>query len=137
MYDLTVERIFSAAHAIVIAGQREPVHGHDWRVRVTVSGPELDDDLLLCDFHALERSLDGVIEPFRSADLNATPPFDRVNPTAEAVARHIGDAVAADLPAGVRLAAVALTEAPGCEAIYRPDSPATPSPHAPTGGSPA
>lgn len=131
MYELTVERIFSAAHAIVIAGRREPVHGHDWRVRVTVAGPDLDDDLLLCDFHALERSLDRVIEPFRSADFNATPPFDRVNPTAEAIARHIGDAMAADLPAGVHLAAVALTEAPGCEAIYRPAS----TPH-PTGGSP-
>ncbi len=120
MYELIVQRVFSAAHAIVIAGEREPVHGHDWRVRATVAGPELDRDGLLCDFHALERSLDAILEPFRSADLNATPPFDAVNPTAEAVARHIADALAVDLPPGVRVASVAVTEAPGCEAIYRP-----------------
>jgi 6-pyruvoyltetrahydropterin/6-carboxytetrahydropterin synthase len=124
MFELTVERIFSAAHAILIGGVREPVHGHDWRVRVTVAGPTLDDEQLLCDFHALEDGLDRVIAPFRNADLNRTPPFDRLNPTAEAVARHIAEAVAADLPAGVRLTAVALTEAPGCEAVYRPDHPA-------------
>jgi 6-pyruvoyltetrahydropterin/6-carboxytetrahydropterin synthase len=123
MFELTVQRVFSAAHAIVIAGMREPVHGHDWRVRATVAGPELDEDLLLCDFHALEAALDRIIAPFQNADLNATPPFDRVNPTAEAVARHIADALAADLPAGVRVAAVAVTEAPGCEAIHRPAPP--------------
>jgi 6-pyruvoyltetrahydropterin/6-carboxytetrahydropterin synthase len=122
MFELTVERVFSAAHAILIGGVREPVHGHDWRVRVTVAGPELDAEDLLCDFHALEGSLDRVIAPFRNADLNRTPPFDHVNPTAEAVARHIAHGVAADLPPGVRLAAVALTEAPGCEAVYRPDA---------------
>ena len=121
MFELTVDRIFSAAHAILIGGVREPVHGHDWRVRVTVAGPDLDDEELLCDFNALEGSLDRVIAPFRNADLNRTPPFDRVNPTAEAVARHIAERVATDLPAGVRLACVALTEAPGCEAVYRPD----------------
>lgn len=128
MFELTVERVFSAAHAIVIAGVREPVHGHDWRVRATVAGPELDEDLLLCDFHSLEGSLDRIIAPFHNADLNATPPFDRVNPTAEAVARHIATALAADLPAGVRVAAVAVTEAHGCEAIHRPPPPPTATP---------
>ena len=27
MYELTVERVFSAAHAIMIHGSQEPVHG--------------------------------------------------------------------------------------------------------------
>lgn len=122
MFELTVERTFSAAHAIVIAGERETVHGHDWRVRVTVAGEALDADGLLCDFHAVEAVLDDVLGPFHNADLNATPPFDHVNPTAEQVARHIADSVAAELPAGVRVASTAITEAPGCEAVYRPTS---------------
>ena len=32
MFELEVRRIFSAAHAIVIRGEREPIHGHDWQV---------------------------------------------------------------------------------------------------------
>ena len=120
MFELTVEREFCAAHAIVMGGEREPVHGHNWRVLVTVAGPSLDDDGLLCDFHALERAVDEVIAPLHNRDLNAVAPFDRLNPTAEHVARHLANAVAPALPAGVTIAAVSITEAPGCRATFRP-----------------
>src|SRR5690606_34763268 len=30
MYELKVQREFCAAHALMIKGQREPVHGHNW-----------------------------------------------------------------------------------------------------------
>ena len=93
MFELSIERRFSAAHAIVIGGERETTHGHDWRVTLVVSGAVLDDEGLLCDFHALEQALDAVLAPFHNNDLNATPPFDELNPTAENVARHIGRAM--------------------------------------------
>lgn len=121
VYELCVEREFCAAHALLIAGVREAVHGHNWRVEVVVSGAETDADGLLCDFHALERWIDEVIAPLDGVDLNATPPFDVVNPTAEFVARHIAEAVAARLPANTRMRAVSVTEAPGCRATYRPN----------------
>ncbi|MFG0275215.1 MAG: 6-pyruvoyl tetrahydropterin synthase family protein [Phycisphaerales bacterium] len=120
MFELTVSHEFCAAHAIVINGEREPVHGHNWRVRLTVSGGALDADGLLCDFHLVDRLLRETVAPFENGDLNATAPFDEVNPTAEHIARHIGDRVAENLPAGVRIARVAITEAPGCEAVYLP-----------------
>jgi len=120
MYELTLTDEFCAAHAIVMGGEREATHGHNWRVTVTVAGAELDGDGLLCDFHALEKTLRGVVDLFRNADLNATAPFDSTNPTAELVARHLGERVAAGLPAGVRLVRAAVTEAPGCEAAYVP-----------------
>ena len=101
-------------------GVREPVHGHNWRVCVVVEGAALDADGLLCDFHALEASLDRIIAPFVNRDLNLTPPFDHVNPTAEHVAMHIGRAVADTLPEGVALRSASVTEAPGCTAIYAP-----------------
>lgn len=121
MYELTVEREFCAAHAIAMDGRREPMHGHNWRVGVTVEGPATGADGLLCDFHLLERRLDEVIRPMHNADLNRVPPFDRTNPTAEMVARHLADAIARGLPPGVRLARVSVTEAPGCRATYRID----------------
>lgn len=124
VYEITVEDEFCAAHAIVIRGEREPLHGHNWRVRVTLSGPELDADGLLLDFHALERIVRQTIDPFRDRNLNETAPFDRTNPTAEQVARHIaesvGRAVCPLVPAGVRVASVWVTEARGCSVVYRP-----------------
>jgi 6-pyruvoyltetrahydropterin/6-carboxytetrahydropterin synthase len=119
MYELRVEREFCAAHAITMGGEREPVHGHNWRVTVVVAGEALDAEGLLCDFHDLERRVDQVIDPLRDTDLNCTPPFDEVNPTAEQIARHIADALAGSLPDTVRVDRVSVTEAPGCEATYR------------------
>jgi 6-pyruvoyltetrahydropterin/6-carboxytetrahydropterin synthase len=124
MFELTVQAEFCAAHAISIAGTREPVHGHNWRVTVQLSGQTLDGDGLLCDFHTVESKLAEIIDPFRNADLNRIEPFTRINPSAENVARHIaqrlteslGDALAPH----ARVSAVSITEAPGCVATYRP-----------------
>ena len=116
MFELSVQRVFSAAHALMLAGRREPLHGHDWRVTVVVAGETLDTDGLLCDFHALQAALDEIIAPFCNANLNEVEPFTRLNPSAEQVARHIADRLAPALPPGVRLSRVSVTEAPGCEA---------------------
>ncbi len=120
MFELVVERSFPAAHAVTMKGRAEETHDHLWCVAVTVAGRKLDADGLLCDFHAIERRLAEVVDPLRGADLNRTPPFDRVNPTAEAVARHIAKRIAPALPEGVALRSVAVTEARGCTAVYRP-----------------
>lgn len=130
MYELTVEAEFCAAHALLIGGQREPVHGHNWHVTLTVAGPELDSDGLLIDFHALERLVQSVIGPFNNRDLNATPPFDRLNPSAENVARYLAGQVQEGLTAlarapgsripHIRVISTRVTEAPGCAVTYRP-----------------
>jgi 6-pyruvoyltetrahydropterin/6-carboxytetrahydropterin synthase len=122
MYEITVEADFSAAHAIVIAGTREPVHGHNWHVVVTIAGDALDPDGLLCDFHTVQGMLDGFIDPFRNRNLNDTPPFDRTNPTAELVAKHLGDRLAESLNPSLApaawVASVRVTEAVRCRATY-------------------
>ncbi|MCA9297356.1 MAG: 6-carboxytetrahydropterin synthase, partial [Phycisphaerales bacterium] len=41
MFKVSAIREFSAAHAIIMKGRREHVHGHNWRVTITVSGPVL------------------------------------------------------------------------------------------------
>jgi 6-pyruvoyltetrahydropterin/6-carboxytetrahydropterin synthase len=120
MFELTVQREFCAAHAIMIGGRREPVHGHNWLVTLTVTGEKLDNNGLLCDFHLLERRLEEAIKEFDNNDLNSIEPFDRVNPTAERVAEHIGRQMALHLPFGVTLERLSVREAPGCTATYRP-----------------
>lgn len=121
MYELRVQRVFSAAHALVIAGEREPLHGHDWHVTLAVRGPRLDGDGLLCDFHELEQRLDRIVGALHNRTLNETPPFDALNPTAEHVARHIGEAMRPAVPDGATIARVEVTEAPGCTAVWHGD----------------
>jgi 6-pyruvoyltetrahydropterin/6-carboxytetrahydropterin synthase len=124
MYEITVDREFCAAHALEIAGTRETLHGHNFRVTVIVAGDRLDADGLLCDFHTVNAVLKDVCRPLVNANLNETPPFDRVNPTAELIARHIGDSMTDRLGKALapdaRIAAVRVTETTGCAAVYRP-----------------
>jgi 6-pyruvoyltetrahydropterin/6-carboxytetrahydropterin synthase len=122
VFEISVQTEFCAAHALVIAGQKEPVHGHNWRVTATLAGKTLDPDGLLCDFHQVEAALAEVIAPFNNADLNQTPPFTDVNPSAENVAKHIAVALSgrlAPLLAGrADVRSVRVTEAPGCSTTY-------------------
>ncbi len=116
MFELTVERDFLATHAITIAGVPEAPHKHRWRVAVVVRGDDLHADGLLCDFHEIERAIDAVIDPFRDGDLNETPPLNRLNPTAENLAKHIAELL--EVPNGIQLRCVSVTEAPGCVATW-------------------
>ena len=142
-FALEVECEFAAAHAIVLLGERERLHGHNWRVVVSVTGDSLDGEELLCDFHAVERMLARIVAPFRDGNLNETPPFDRINPTAEALARHVAHELAASLRAEcapsvaagqspVHLEWVRVTEAPRCTAVVRLPRPPVPARNSPT-----
>lgn len=118
MFELSVQCEFRAAHAIVMNGERETPHEHDWLVTLVVCGEALDADGLLCDFHEVERVLDEVIDPFKKVNLNETPPFDKVNPTAELVVKHIAETTQAKLGDTARVHRATITEAPGCMATY-------------------
>ncbi|MDX9910715.1 MAG: 6-carboxytetrahydropterin synthase [Phycisphaerales bacterium] len=124
MYEISVHGEFCAAHALSIAGVREAVHGHNWRVTLVVSGEELDPDGLLCDFHTIERTLREVLRPMNNQDLNSLAPFDKVNPSAEHVARYIYDEMHVRLDEALAphasVSRVSITEAPGCVATFRP-----------------
>ncbi len=127
MYEITVNAEFCAAHAIEMAGAREKTHGHNWGVSVTLAGPSLDRDGLLCDFHTIETSLHDILARYHNANLNEVEPFDRLNPTAEHVASYLFESLDEALESlgasEVRLQSVAVTEAPGCVAVYRPSKP--------------
>ncbi|MBX3321544.1 MAG: 6-carboxytetrahydropterin synthase [Phycisphaeraceae bacterium] len=126
MYEITVEHVFSAAHSVRIAGQSEPLHGHDWRVTATITAPRLDADGFVCDFHAAEEALAKVCLPFKNRTLNDVPPFADVNPSAEQVARVLAESLAVllhpILPPDARLASLRVTEAPGCAATFVAES---------------
>ncbi|MCA9278135.1 MAG: 6-carboxytetrahydropterin synthase [Phycisphaeraceae bacterium] len=122
-YEITIETTFSAAHAIMLRGEREPVHGHDWHVTACFGGDELDSDGLLCDFHALEAVLKRITSAWHNRNLNDVEPFcSGLNPSAELVSRTISELLRAQMQPicshSVHLCWVRVTEAPGCAATH-------------------
>src|SRR5687767_11987855 len=73
-FEITTTRRFSAAHQLrLYDGSLEPVHGHNWRVKVTVTAERLDSIGVVMDFHLLERLVDEVVVPMHNRDLNELP----------------------------------------------------------------
>lgn len=130
MYEITVKRVFGAAHGIrLYDGSVESPHHHDWSVEVTVGAEQLDEIEVVMDFHVLEQGLDALLGQVEKRCLNDVPPFASergdlaINPSAERVAWWIGSEIAAVLPQHVSLIDVTVGEAPGCSAKYRPTLP--------------
>jgi len=90
MYTVTVEDDFAAAHNLRnYNGKCEKLHGHNYKVRLTVSGATLDKSGMLVDFTILKSILENVLSKFDHGCLNDIPPFDKINPTAENIAEQI------------------------------------------------
>ena len=117
-FDITTTRDFSASHQLRFPdGSLEPLHGHNWRVSVTVASDELDALGCVMDFHELQRRVNAVVDPMHNAHLNDLPAFADRNPSAENVAFHVGNSV--DVPAGVALVSVKVWETWDCCAAWR------------------
>ena len=126
MYEITVESVFAAAHAIRLPdGSLEPTHGHNWPVKVTVAADELDEIETVCDFHLLQGLINDALAPWQNNDLNQCEPFTdgndglSINPTAERVAWAIAEKIGPGLPINCKLVSVSVGEAPGCTAVYK------------------
>src|SRR5712671_1632105 len=89
-YSITTIREFSAAHQLrLYDGSMEPLHGHNWRVEVTVRAEKLDAIGVVMDFHELERLVDAIIGEYHNRHLNEVASFASTNPSAENVALKI------------------------------------------------
>ncbi len=98
MYEISVDETFAAAHNLRnYHGKCEDLHGHNYKVRVVLTGKELDATGLLYDFVHLKRAIQEVIKSLDHKYLNELPPFDTLNPSAENIARHIYDRTAKQL----------------------------------------
>ena len=124
MYEVSVDETFAAAHNLRnYRGKCENLHGHNYKVRITLAGQELDSTGLLYDFVQLKKAIQ---EVFRSLDhtyLNERPPFDVLNPSAENIARYIYDETARQLPRaanGAGIASITVWESDVTAATYKP-----------------
>ena len=121
MFEVTVEETFAAGHALRgYRGKCENVHGHNYRVQLTIEGPQLDPIGMLVDFVEVKRLIHGVVDRLDHRFINDLPPFDVVNPSAENLAKYFYDEISAGLASPVRLGQVKIWETDITSATYRP-----------------
>ncbi len=92
MYEVTVEAGFSAGHYLRnYRGKCENPHGHNYKVRITLRGRELDVAGLLLDFKQLKQVMRPVIDRLDHQMINDIAPFIELNPSAENLAHYFFD----------------------------------------------
>jgi len=107
MFEIFVEETFAAGHALRgYKGKCENPHGHNYRVRITLQGPKLDSTGLLYDFVHLKQVIHTVMEGVDHKFLNDQAPFDKLNPSAENIAKYFYDEVSRQLAASSNGAAI-------------------------------
>jgi 6-pyruvoyltetrahydropterin/6-carboxytetrahydropterin synthase len=123
MFEVSVEQTFAAGHALRnYKGKCENVHGHNYRVRITVQGDRLDSTGLLVDFLDVKSLIGGVVDYLDHQFINDLPPFDELNPSAENIAKYFYDRISGGLKneVPVRVAEVKVWETDTSSAVYRP-----------------
>ena len=90
MYHLMIKTAFSAAHNLInYQGDCENLHGHNWRVEVTVSARELDNAGLGIDFKVLKKQTNQLLDELDHKYLNDLEPFRLSSPSSENISRYL------------------------------------------------
>jgi len=121
MFEVSVQMTFAAAHQLRnYKGKCENLHGHNYKVEVTVEGEELNVTGLVADFVDIKRLMKVVVDKLDHTYLNEVPPFDDWNPSAENIALYFCQEVQKGMVDGVRIACVKVWETDTSVAVYRP-----------------
>jgi 6-pyruvoyltetrahydropterin/6-carboxytetrahydropterin synthase len=124
MFQVTVDETFSSGHALRgYKGKCENVHGHNYKLRVTLEGPQLDSIGLLYDFTHLKRVIREIVGGVDHKFLNDLAPFDVLNPSAENLAKYFYEETARQMnamPEGARVTSVTIWETDTTSATYWP-----------------
>lgn len=113
---LVREYRFEAAHFLpkVPIGHRcRNIHGHSFRVEVTVGGQADEETGFVLDFYDLDRIVGAVVDTLDHKLLNDLPGLE--NPTSEILARHLYEQI---IPAVPGLISVTLWETQDARCVY-------------------
>lgn len=111
MYKLSALLNFSSAHYLNnYEGDCARLHGHNWKVLVEVYADKLDSIGMGMDFKDLNDIAWKVIGKFDHQVINKVEPFNKINPTAENLARFFYDEIKKRLPANINLGKIGLWE---------------------------
>ncbi len=119
MYQVSAEGHFDAAHYLRdYGGKCEKLHGHRFKVVVTVKSTKLNATGLAYDFVELKHHLDGVLAKFDHASLNDIAPFDKINPSSENIAVTVYNQLKGKFHGRVSLENVQVWESPQSWVTY-------------------
>ncbi len=123
MYELTIETGFASAHQLRgYKGKCEKLHGHNWKVQVSVTAERLNEIDLAIDFHDLKRIANEVVSPLDHAFLNDIFPFTEKNPSSENVAKWIYESMKKKInDDNIQVSAVTVWESDTASASYYED----------------
>lgn len=90
MYNLKICTSFAAAHNLInYDGDCENLHGHNWKVEVTVKAKELDTSGLGIDFKILKAETKSLLGTLDHKYLNELEPFIENSPSSENICRYL------------------------------------------------
>ena len=121
MYRLKIQTSFAAAHCLThYQGDCENLHGHNWKVEVSVTARELDKAGLGIDFKQLKSTTITLLKGLDHKYLNELAPFREVSPSSENIARYLYDELSRTLNDGnVNVAMVTVWESDfACASYY-------------------
>jgi len=122
MYRVSVEQHFDAAHYLRgYQGKCEKLHGHRFKVVVSLKAATLNETGLAYDFVELKGHLGEILTQFDHTCLNDVPPFDKLNPSSENIAATVYDQLKGRLPGEVSLSSVEVWESPQSCVTYSPE----------------
>jgi len=92
MYQITIETHFSSAHRLRnYNGECERLHGHNWKVQISVASDVLSDLGMVMDFKDIKSNVKPLIGKLDHQYLNDIPPFTEINPTTENISKYLFD----------------------------------------------
>jgi len=98
MYHLMIKTSFAAAHNLInYQGDCENLHGHNWRVEVTVAARELDSAGLGIDFKILKKKTKQLLSELDHKYLNDLEPFKSASPSSENISCYLFNRLSQDL----------------------------------------
>jgi len=116
MFEIEVFSNFSSAHRLRnYKGKCENMHGHNWKVGVSISSGKLKKVGVVLDFKDLKKALRDVLKKLDHKNLNSLAYFRRVNPTSENLSKYIFGEIKKRLP----VSSVSVWEAEDSRATYR------------------
>lgn len=89
LFGVKVYLEFAAAHHIRgYDGECSRPHGHNFKVEVEATTPQINQIGLAFDFKDFKKLVKQLVDRFDHQDLNTVEPFDKINPTAETLAHY-------------------------------------------------
>ncbi|MCP4748448.1 MAG: 6-carboxytetrahydropterin synthase QueD [Desulfobacteraceae bacterium] len=122
MFELTVKTHFAAAHQLTMVSQKcENLHGHNWKIEVSITGEKLDSKGILLDFGVIKAHIKNIIKDLDHKHLNDMPCFEG-NPSSERISVEIANRLKELIEdKNVRVSRVSAWESDNACATYFPD----------------